>query len=1040
MRKTITSMKQWFACLGLFAGFSASAQVASYTFSQAAGTYTAITGTTIASGAMDNMDDNVFGPIAMPAFAYDGTIYTSIYISTNGYITFGLAPDPAEYLALSGTMGYAGAVAAFSEDLEMAATGTKNIRYQQVGNEFVVQWQNVRRYLVDAERISFQIRLNSVTNQIKIVYGGTIAPGDGTDYPEVGLRGPDNTFGTNINNRRVNAATGSWINSIAGTNNASTCYFNSATAGTVPAAGATFTWTPPALNPGAEKLALPSLNGCYGKAETVSATIRNVGGAAINFATTPVTINATASGTNPATFAPVTVNTGTLAVNAALTVQIAAAYDMSVHGAYAFDYTLTATGDAQVSNNHAVDVRNSHTPAVAYSDLSGCSGQNTVLAGTATAYPYTLSLSNITSVAIPDDNTTGINSTMVVSGAGTLPASAVVATINSLTHTFDGDLILTLMAPDGSSVTLSNGNGGDADFINTQFSDAATMPISAGDSPFTGSFNPETPFSGLTGLANGTWTLHIVDNAAADVGSLNSWSLTFNVANSISTYSWTPSADLSSVTAANPSAAPALSTLYLVTATDQSGCANTDSVQLTINAIPAVTASSTAAVLCAGSTVILTGGGAATYTWTGSVTNGVAFAPSATDTYTVTGTDANGCTNTATTTITVNTLPGVTANSSSATACAGDGVIFTGSGASSYTWTGGVVDNVVFTPATTDTYTVTGTDINGCTNTATTTVTVNALPTVTATSNATGDAVCSGGSVILTGGGATSYTWSGTVNDGVAFTPSVTDTYTVTGTDGNGCEGTGIITVTVNALPTVDATVDMTTVCSGNTVLFSGNGATSYTWTTGVTDGVAYTPASTQTYTVTGTDANGCEATDTVSVVVNALPAVNITSTAPSIMCVYNAAIMLDGESPAGGTWSGTGVTGTTFDPAAAGAGTAVITYSYTDANGCSNSDTMSIAVDVCTGIAAVETNEIGLTAYPNPANGVVNVNISNAGTEEVQLQMVNIMGEEVYNQQVYASGADFTTQIDISSFAKGTYLLKVNTGSLVKVMKIVKQ
>ena len=80
------------------------------------------------------------------------------------------------------------------------------------------------------------------------------------------------------------------------------------------------------------------------------------------------------------------------------------------------------------------------------------------------------------------------------------------------------------------------------------------------------------------------------------------------------------------------------------------------------------------------------------------------------------------------------------------------------------------------------------------------------------------------------------------------------------------------VDVTVNPLPIVSAGVDQT-VCIGASVTLSGSGATSYTWNNGITDGTAFTPAlGTTTYTVTGTDGNGCVNTDQVDVTVNPLP------------------------------------------------------------------------------------------------------------------------------------------------------------------------
>ncbi len=176
-----------------------------------------------------------------------------------------------------------------------------------------------------------------------------------------------------------------------------------------------------------------------------------------------------------------------------------------------------------------------------------------------------------------------------------------------------------------------------------------------------------------------------------------------------------------------------------------------------------------------------------------------------------------------------------------------------------------ITDGTAFTPTATATYTVTGTDGNGCIGTDNVDVTVNTLPTVSAGAD---QAVCDGGAVTLSGSGASTYAWDNSVTDGATFTPTATATYTVTGTDGNGCIGTDQVDVTVNALPTVSAGADQA-VCDGGAVTLSGSGATTYAWDNSVTDGTAFTPTTTTTYTVTGTDANGCIALGSVNVTVN---------------------------------------------------------------------------------------------------------------------------------------------------------------------------
>ncbi|MES2588415.1 MAG: T9SS type A sorting domain-containing protein [Bacteroidota bacterium] len=154
-------------------------------------------------------------------------------------------------------------------------------------------------------------------------------------------------------------------------------------------------------------------------------------------------------------------------------------------------------------------------------------------------------------------------------------------------------------------------------------------------------------------------------------------------------------------------------TTYTVTGTATNGCTDTDVVTIT-NVTPTVNAGPDLSV-CSGSMVTLNGSGADSYTWDNGITNGAAFAVSATTDYTVTGT-ANGCTDTDVISITKLDLPTVNAGAD-LDVCEGTMVTLNGSGADSYTWNNGVTNNTAFTASGTQTYTVTGTAINGCTNT-----------------------------------------------------------------------------------------------------------------------------------------------------------------------------------------------------------------------------------------------------------------------------------------------------------------------------------
>jgi len=96
----------------------------------------------------------------------------------------------------------------------------------------------------------------------------------------------------------------------------------------------------------------------------------------------------------------------------------------------------------------------------------------------------------------------------------------------NITHTVDGDLDITLRAPDNTpvDVTSDNGSGGD-NFTNTIFNDGCTSVVT-GVAPFTGCYAPEQAMTTFVGKQlQGTWTLSVADDAGADVGTLNSWTL-----------------------------------------------------------------------------------------------------------------------------------------------------------------------------------------------------------------------------------------------------------------------------------------------------------------------------------------------------------------------------------------------------------------------------------------------------------------------------------------------------------------------------------
>ncbi|MBC8265754.1 MAG: gliding motility-associated C-terminal domain-containing protein [Flavobacteriales bacterium] len=281
-------------------------------------------------------------------------------------------------------------------------------------------------------------------------------------------------------------------------------------------------------------------------------------------------------------------------------------------------------------------------------------------------------------------------------------------------------------------------------------------------------------------------------------------------------------------------------------------------------------------------------------------TNGqsVSFNPTSTTTYAITSiADQTACLNLNPIMATVNVIQPPNAGiGGSVSACTNDSIIdlttYLSGADTNGIWTDPSNNTIIniFNPNTQTggiyTYTVSA---SPCPNDISTiNVTVNSPPNVMA--NANPSTICVGDPTTLTGSGASTYSWNNGITDGVAFNPTSTTTYTVTGTDVNNCVNTDMITVTVNTLPNVVANANPSTICVGDPTTLTGSGASTYSWNNGITDGVAFNPTSTTTYTVTGTDVNGCIDSNQITVNVNSIPAASLSGT--QNVCIGNSATL----------------------------------------------------------------------------------------------------------------------------------------------------
>jgi hypothetical protein len=324
---------------------------------------------------------------------------------------------------------------------------------------------------------------------------------------------------------------------------------------------------------------------------------------------------------------------------------------------------------------------------------------------------------------------------------------------------------------------------------------------------------------------------------------------------------------------------PTSNATYTVTGTNSNGCKSSTfaTANVTVNSLPTISVNSGS--ICSGNSFTITPSGASTYTFS----NGNIVSPVANTNYTVSGTNSNGCINSTVSSVTVNATPTITI--ASGVICPGNSFTLSPNGASTYTYSSG---SAVVSPTTTTTYSVDGTSNAGCVtnNPAVATVTVANTLNITITGDNT---ICEGQTANLTAGGASTYTWNtGAISSTIAPSPTTNTSYSVIGASGS-CSNTAIVNVTVNTLPTINATTNNTLLCVGQTASLTANGtATSYTWNTNETGSIiAVSPTVTTNYTVTGTDVNGCENNAVITQDVSLCTGINNITTNNNIMTLF---------------------------------------------------------------------------------------------------------------------------------------------------------
>lgn len=420
------------------------------------------------------------------------------------------------------------------------------------------------------------------------------------------------------------------------------------------------------------------------------------------------------------------------------------------------------------------------------------------------------------------------------------------------------------------------------------------------------------------------------------------------------TYLWGASAgNQTSATASNLAVG-----VYNLTIND-GNCPINYTVTITEIGAPTLTLTTSNNAICAGQSVDLSISGADTYLWsTGSTSNSISITLNSDSTISVTGT-TSGCSTVESINVSVYPLP-LPNLGNDTTTCSGGAITLDAGPYNSYLWSDNS-SNQTLTVNTSGNYSVTVTDNNNCSNSDNIIVSLNPTPII---NFGTISAICQGESLVLNPGTFSSYLWNDNSTN-QSMTVNASGAYSVTVTDSNNCTADSTVNVTVNSLPNLELGNNQSA-CDGQTVTLDAGAGFSYLWSNSATTQTINTTVSGQ-FSVTITDGNGCENSDTVSVTINSNPNIDL---GPNQQVCNGNTVTLDAGTGQSYAWnnsqstqtinvttSGTYSVTVTLTGGCSGSGSVIITFN--------DIPTLSLISDtsICTG------NNLNISATSNSTN-----------------------------------------------------------------------
>ncbi len=703
----------------------------------------------------------------------------------------------------------------------------------------------------------------------------------------------------------------------------------------------------------------------------------------------------------------ITVNSGAICLNQVFTITPSGAqtYTYSsgsntVSPAVNTAYLVSGTSSLGcVSSSPAIsNVTVNPLPIITVNSGSTCAGITfTLLASGASSYTYSGGSNLVTPTVTTTYSVTGTSSLGCVSPTQAVTTITVAPlpfiTVNS--GTICNTSSFTLVPNGASTYTFSGGSSVVSPTTTTAYSVTGTSSVGC--------------LSSNTAVA--TVTVYPRPFITVNSGSICATKNFTIVANGAATYTYSGGSNV---------VTPLTSTFYTVIGSSSLGCLSSNTAVANVTVAPSPAISVNSGSICSGSVFTMTPTGAVTYTFFNG-TNTVS--PVVNTSYSVTGTSSLGCVSPtpAISNVTVIALPNVLISGTNSL-CFGNTTILNATGAQSYSWnTGATGSSVAVTPSVQTTYSVVGTDVTGCQKVTAFAINVLPLPTITVANGA----ICPGNSYVLLPSGALTYTYS---SGSATVFPAATTSYSVIGTDGNGCISANPAVATVSVVNTLTVTVSgNTTICEGEATNLIANGASTYTWNTGVVSNtIAISPSVTTSYTVVGSSGS-CSDSSQVTVNVNPLPVLQLSATS-SVICL-NEGVEINVTGAVNYTWS-TQQTGSAIyvSPSV----TTVYTVQGTDANNCSSTGSYSITVSDCVVIPESQAKAGQTRVFPNPNTGRFYVDLP----MNTKLEVSTLLGEMIYSNEFNAG----IHELDLQAFSNGVYIITFRYGNTSQSQRLIKQ